>query len=139
MLKSTKQSEIKREWHLIDAKNKILGRMATEIARLLTGKRKPYFVLNLDCGDFVVVVNVKEVKVTGKKEKQKKYYRYTGYPGGLKTESLEELRQRYPEKIIYEAVSGMLPQNKLRKKMLSRLYLFPGEEHPYKDKLKSYA
>jgi large subunit ribosomal protein L13 len=111
-LKPTKISDIKRVWHLIDAKGQILGRLTTVITGLLMGKTKPYFVRHLDCGDYVVVVNAKEVKVTGKKEKQKQYYRYSGYPGGLKAETMKQLRQRYPEKIIYEAVKGMLPQNK---------------------------
>lgn len=133
---STKQKDIKRAWHLVDAKEKILGRVSTEIAELLIGKKKPYFVSYLDCGDFVVVINAAHVAVTGKKEKQKTYFRHSGYPGGLKTVSLGELRLRQPEKIIIHAVSGMLPQNKLRDRMLKRLYVFAAEEHPYKDKFK---
>lgn len=101
------------------------------------GKGKPYFSRNLDCGDYVVVVNAKDVKVTGKKELLKKYYTYSGYPGGLKIEALGDLVQRKPEGIIRHAVSGMLPQNKLRDRMLKRLYVFPGEEHNYQDKFKS--
>lgn len=131
---ATKQSDIKRVWHLINLKDKILGRVSTEIAKLLMGKGKPYFVRNLDCGDYVVVINVQDVKVTGKKEDQKKYYRYSGYPGGLTTETLSKLRQRKPEDVIIHAVKGMLPQNKLRDKMLKRLLVFKGEEHPYKNK-----
>lgn len=137
MIKPTRQSDIKRYWHLIDAKDKILGRLATDIAKLLMGKEKPYFVRHLDCGDYVVVTNAGKIKVTGKKETQKQYYRYSGYPGGLKVETLRELRQRRPQKIIYEAVKGMLPQNKLRDRMLTRLYIFTGSEHPYGDKVKS--
>src|SRR5581483_2051813 len=114
MTDSTKEKDIKREWHLIDAKDKILGRISSEIAELLMGKSKPYFVRNLDCGDFVVVTNAKEVKVTGKKETLKKYYRYSGYPGGFKAEALGDLRKRRPEEIIRRAVSGMLPQNRLK-------------------------
>lgn len=136
MTKPTKQSEIKRDWHLFDAKDQILGRLATEIAGVLMGKAKPYFVCHLDCGDFVVVVNAKNIRVTGKKEKQKNYYRYSGYPGGLKRETLDQLRQKHPERIIFEAVKGMLPQNKLRDRMLTRLYVFAGSEHPYQDKFK---
>ncbi|TSC54370.1 MAG: large subunit ribosomal protein L13 [Microgenomates group bacterium LiPW_16] len=93
VLKPTRQSEIKRDWHLVDAKGQILGRLATVIAGLLMGKTKPYFVRHLDCGDFVVVINAKDVKVTGKKEKQKIYTRYSGYPGGLKRETLGQLRK----------------------------------------------
>lgn len=137
MTVSTKASDIKREWHLVDLKNKNLGRSSTEIAKVLMGKSKPYFVRNLDCGDYVVVVNAKYVLVTGKKEQQKKYYRYSGYPGGLRQETLGDLRKRRPEEVIRHAVKGMLPQNKLRDRMLKRLFVFPEEEHLYQDKLKS--
>lgn len=134
---STKQTDIKRSWNLIDAKGKILGRLSSEIAHLLMGKSNPNFVRNLDCGNYVVVINAKQVKVTGRKEEQKNYYRHTGYPGGLKTESLQELRVRKPEEIITHAVKGMLPQNKLRDKMMKRLYVSAGEEHKHQDKFKS--
>ncbi len=132
--KSTKLKDIKREWHLIDAKGKILGRTASQIALLLMGKAKANFVKNLDLGDFVVVVNAKDVKTTGNKEDLKNYYRHSGYPGGFKKETLSELRERNPEEIINRAVSGMLPQNKLKAKMLKRLFIFSQEEHNYKDK-----
>lgn len=131
---ATKLSDIKREWHLIDLKGKTLGRISTEIAKMLMGKSKPYFVRNLDCGDYVVVVNAKEVEVTGKKETKKIYHRHSGYPGGKKEETLEKLRQRKPEDIIIHAVKGMLPQNKLRDRMLKRMFVFAGEEHKYQDK-----
>ena len=134
---STKLSEIKREWHLVDVKGKILGRVSSEIAQLLMGKSKPYFVKNLDCGDYVVVLNAKEVKTTGRKEDLKTYYRHSGYPGGFKAEKLKDLRQRNPQEIIKHAVSGMIPQNKLRAQMLKRLYVFAGVEHTYKDKFKT--
>ncbi|MEK7551779.1 MAG: 50S ribosomal protein L13 [Patescibacteria group bacterium] len=132
--KSTKISEVKREWHLIDVKGKVLGRIATDIALLLMGKGKSNFVRNLDMGDFVVVINAKDFKVTGNKEKLKKYYRHSGYPGGLKTEALGDLRKRKPENVIIHAVSGMLPQNRLKDKMLSRLHVFEGEVHTFNDK-----
>ena len=132
--KPTKISEIKREWHLIDVKDKILGRVASDIALLLMGKSKSNFVRNLDCGDFVVVINASQVKVTGRKESLKKYFRHSGYPGGFKAETLSELRIRNSREIIKKAVSGMLPQNKLKAKMLKRLYVFKQEEHNYKDK-----
>ncbi len=134
--KPTKISEIKREWHLIDIKGKILGRIANEIALLLSGKSKPNFTRSLDCGDYVVIVNAKEVKLSGKKEEQKKYYRHSGYPGGFKEEVLSEVRKKYPERIIINAVSGMLPQNRLKAKMLKRLFVFEGPEHKYQDKFK---
>lgn len=133
---STKASDIKRFWHLVDVKEQILGRSTTKIALLLMGKAKPYFVRHLDCGDYVVVINAKNVKVTGKKESEKVYYRYSGYPGGLSSKRLEEVRQQKPEEIIIHAVKGMLPQNRLRDKMLKRLFVFAGEVHPYGEKFK---
>lgn len=132
----TKAADIKRAWHLIDVKDKTLGRVSSEIAQLLMGKSKPYFVRNLDCGDYVVIVNAKHVKVTGKKELQKNYYRHSGYPGGFKVETLKDLRIRKPETIITHAVKGMLPQNRLRDKMLTRLFVFAEEEHTYQDRIK---
>lgn len=136
MIKPTKASDIKRDWHLIDARGQILGRLATVMAKLLMGKDKPYFVRHLDCGDYVVVINAREIKVTGKKETQKQYLRYSGYPSGLKKETLAQVRQKNPVRIIVEAVKGMLPNNKLRDRMLTRLYVFAGEEHPYQEKIK---
>src|SRR5438067_2287630 len=97
--KPTKAADIKRAWHIVDVRGKILGRTANDIAKLLMGKSKPYFVRNLDCGDFVVVLNAKEVKVTGRKEEQKNYYRYSGYPGGLRVDTLATLRARKPEEV----------------------------------------
>ena len=136
-MKATKLNDIQRAWHLIDVSDKILGRVSTDIAKLLMGKGKPYFVRNLDCGDFVVVVNARSVKVTGTKEKNKVYARHSGYPGGFKSETLGQLRERKPEDIIVHAVKGMLPQNKLRDKMLNRLKVFEGQEHSYQDKFSS--
>ena len=136
-MKATKLNDIQRAWHLIDVSDKILGRVSTDIAKLLMGKGKPYFVRNLDCGDYVVVVNAKSVKVTGTKEKNKVYARHSGYPGGFKSETLGQLRERKPEDIIVHAVKGMLPQNKLRDKMLNRLKVFEGQEHSYQDKFSS--
>jgi large subunit ribosomal protein L13 len=133
---STKADQIKRIWHLIDVKDETLGRVATRIATLLMGKSKPYFVRNLDCGDFVVITNAKNIKVTGKKEEAKTYARHSGYPGGFKSETLRELRARKPQDILIHAVKGMLPDNRLKDKMLKRLFVFPGEEHDYKDKFK---
>lgn len=135
--KATKQQEIKHEWHLVDLKDQTLGRVSTEIAQYLMGKAKPNFVRNLDCGDYVVVVNAKDVKVSGNKEEDKMYYRHSGYPGGFKAESLKELRARRPEEIIRRAVKGMLPQNRLRDRMLKRLFVFTGPEHTYQDKFKT--
>ena len=133
---TTKATDVKRVWHLVDAKDATLGRVSSKIAQLLMGKAKPYFVRNMDCGDYVVVINAKTVKTTGKKEEQKKYYRYSGYPGGLKVRSLAEMQNEKPEEVITHAVKGMLPQNKLRASMLKRLFVFSGEEHKYGDKIK---
>lgn len=132
-LRPTKKSDIQRSWHLYDIGGKILGRAATEIANLIRGKAKPYYVAHLDCGDYVVVINTKDVKVTGKKEKNKVYSRYSGYPGGLKRERYQDLIKDHPEKIVYKAVFGMLPDNKLRMLLLKRLYLYSGSNHPYKN------
>lgn len=132
--KPTKIAEIKRNWHLVDVNGKILGRIASEISKLLIGKGKPNFVKNLDMGDYVVVINSKKVKVSGNKESLKKYFRHSGYPGGLRSETLAELRNRKPDEIIKHAVSGMLPQNRLKKSMLKRLYVFSEDKHSYLDK-----
>jgi len=137
MTTPTKLSNIKRIWHLFDVQDKILGRVASEIATVLMGKSKPYFVGNLDCGDYVVVINAADIKVSGKKELKKKYFRHSGYPGGSREENLMDLRNRKPEDIIRFAISGMLPQNKLRDRMLTRLFIFKGEEHTYEDKFKN--
>ncbi len=134
---ATKAKEIRRDWHLVDVRNQIVGRIATKIATILMGKSKPYFVRYLDCGDHVVVVNAKEVKVTGKKPIQKIYTTYSGYPGGLRSESLRDLMNRKPEEVMRHAVYGMLPKNKLRDSMIKRLHVYPGEEHSYKQKFEA--
>lgn len=131
----TATKEVTRNWHLIDVNNQILGRSSTKIAELLMGKSKPYFAKNIDCGDYVVVINAQTVKVSGKKEKDKIYDSYSGYPGGRKVLRLEEVRARKPENIIKSAVSGMLPKNRLRARMLERLYVYKSESHPYESKL----
>lgn len=122
---------IKRQWHLIDATNQILGRMATEVAKILMGKDKPEFVPYLDIGDFVVVINASKVKVTGKKMQQKRYTRHSGYPGGLKVETFDKLINRRSEYIIEHAVKGMLPHNKLGRAMIKKLKVFAGDKHPF--------
>ncbi len=134
---STKKSDIQRAWHLIDLKGETLGRISTNISKLLMGKSKPYFVKNLDCGDYVVAINAKEIKVTGKKEQDKKYYRHSGYPGGFREETVEQVRAKDPRKLILHSVKGMLPQNRLRDRMTTRLFVFPTEVHPYTDKFKN--
>ncbi len=131
----TTAEEIKRAWHLVDVKGKVLGRVATDIAQKLMGKGKPYFVRNLDCGDNVVVINSKYVAVTGKKEKEKLYGNYSGYPGGLKQKALWQVRKEKPAELVRHAVYGMLPKNKLRDRLITRLYIYPEAEHPYKEKV----
>ena len=125
-----------RKWYLINLEGKILGRTAVEIAHLLMGKVKPSYIRSADVGDYVVVTNAKKVRVTGAKEIDKEYIHHTGYPQGLRKELFWELQARKPEKIIYQAVIGMLPKNKLRARMLKRLYIYPGDKHPYADKFK---
>lgn len=137
LTKPTKTSDIKRVWHLVDVKDQILGRQAVAIAHKLMGKGKAYFANNMDCGDYVVVINAKDVKTTGRKELLKKYTNYSGYPGGLRTRTLKEVREQNPSEVITHAVSGMLPKNKLRAQMLKRLYVFADENHTHKDKISS--
>lgn len=133
--KPTQEKNISRKWHLVDVKGKVLGRVATEIAQKLMGKGKPNFVRNLDCGDYVVVINGVHVEVTGKKETQKLYGAYSGYPGGLKQKQLWQVRKEKPSLLIRHAVFGMLPKNKLRDRLITRLYIYAGSDHPYKEKV----
>ena len=128
---SQKPSEVSRRWVLFDASELPLGRLATEIAKYLTGKYKPTYTPHIDGGDYVVVINAKEAVVTGDKETAKTYYRHTGFPGGIKDASLAEVREKFPERIIEEAVKGMLPKNKLQAERLKRLRIFAGSEHSH--------
>lgn len=132
--KNLKPDDITRSWYLIDAKGKILGRLATRIARILQGKHKAYYVPHWDMGDYIVVVNAKDIAVTGKKEKDKIYYRHTGYPGGLKEETLGSLRKRRPKEILRRAVKGMLPKNRLAKQMMKKLHVYAESKHPHGNK-----
>ena len=134
---STKASDIKREWHVVDASDKVLGRLATQIAGLLMGKHKPMFCRNMDTGDYVVVINAEKVRVTGNKAKQKLYYHHTGYLGGLKSINLEKMMQTYPTRAVEHAVKGMLPHNHLQASMMKRLRVYAGEAHPYQGQLKA--
>ncbi len=126
-----KKSEIERKWWLIDAEGKVLGRLATEIAILLQGKRNPEFVKFMDSGDFVVVINADKVKVTGKKLDQKKYYSHSGYPGGIREKTLRELIEKNPEEVLRKAVRGMIPKNKLGRAMYKKLKVYTGPDHPH--------
>ncbi len=126
-----KKTEIEKKWWLIDAQGKTLGRLATEVAVLLRGKKKPYFAPFLDCGDFVVVVNAEKVNVTGKKLESKKYYSHSLYPGGLKVKSLKELLEKKPEEVIRKAVWGMVPKSKLGRAVYKKLKVYRGPHHPH--------
>ena len=128
---SIKKDEIKRDWFIVDADNQTLGRLASEIAQVIRGKKKPNYTPNLDMGDFVVVINAEKVVVTGSKEEQKKYFSHSGFPGGEKEVSLSSLRQKHPERIIYNAVKGMLPHNRLGRKLIKHLKVYTGTEHPH--------
>lgn len=128
---SIKKDEIKRDWFIVDADNQTLGRLASEIAQVIRGKKKPNYTPNLDMGDFVVVINAEKVVVTGSKEVQKKYFSHSGFPGGEKEVSLSSLRQKHPERIIYNAVKGMLPHNRLGRKLIKHLKVYTGTEHPH--------
>lgn len=126
-----KGDEIERKWCLIDADGQILGRLASKIANILRGKEKVIYTPHIDTGDFVVVINAEKVKLTGKKEEQKVYKRYTGYPGGLKEEPLKRVRERHPDRIIRHAVAGMIPKNRLGRAMLRKLKIYAGSVHPH--------
>jgi len=128
---STKASDIERQWHVIDASGKVLGKLATQVASLLMGKHKPIFSPNLDTGDFVVVTNADKVQVTGNKTKQKLYYRHSGYPRGLKSITLEEMMQTHPTRVIEHAVKGMLPHTRLGAVMMKKLKVYVGDTHPH--------
>ena len=129
--KSFKISEVDQKWHLIDAENKTLGRLSSRISSILMGKNKSQYTPNNDLGDFVVIINAEKIKLTGNKESQKKYFRHSGYPGGLKSTNVQELRKDKPEQIILRAVKGMLPKNKLADKMISKLKVYKGPAHPH--------
>ena len=126
-----KQEDIKRDWFVVDLQEQVLGRAATEIARILRGKRKPIYTPSVDTGDFVVVVNADKVRLTGHKLADKKYYRHSGYPGGIREINAEKLLDKKPEMLIQAAVKGMLPKNKLGRKMFTKLKVYAGSEHPH--------
>ncbi|KAF9941923.1 54S ribosomal protein L23, mitochondrial [Modicella reniformis] len=124
-----------RVWHVVDAKQRVLGRMSTGIAETLMGKHKPIYDPASDCGDYVVVINARSVVTTGTKAKEKLYRHHSGYPGGLKETKYEDLMKKNPDAIVRKAVSGMLPKNRLREPRLARLFVFEGEDHPYKQNI----
>ena len=129
--KNLKKSEVQRNWYIVDAQNKILGRLASKIAVFLMGKHKPQYTPHVDCGDYVVILNADKFRVTGAKMQDKIYYSHSFYPGGLKSVNLETMLKKHPERVIYHAVSGMLPKNKLRAKRLRRLKIYTDAKHPH--------
>lgn len=126
-----KPNEVKRTWWIIDATDKTLGRVSVIIARLLMGKHKVDYTPYADCGDYVIVINAEKIKLSSDKAENKKYYHYSGYPGGLKETTFNQLIKKHPDQPIREAVKGMLPKNKLKYRMMRRLKVYPGEEHPH--------
>jgi len=128
---SAKSRDLKRSWYVVDADNKVLGRLASKIAHRLRGKHKPEYTPHVDMGDYIVVINAEKVALTGNKENAKMYHRHSGYPGGLKTTSLKHLRAQHPTRIIENAVKGMLPKNKLGRAMLAKLKVYSGEQHSH--------
>ena len=127
----TEEALAQRQWYVIDAQGKVLGRMASEIAKILRGKNKPIFTPNVDAGDFVIVVNARGLKLTGKKLQNKIYYRHTEYPGGIRERTAEKMLEEKPEDLVLLAVKGMLPKNRLSKRLVTKLKVYAGPEHPH--------
>ena len=128
---TAKTKDIEREWFVVDAEGQTLGRLASRIAPILRGKHKPIYTPHMDCGDYVIVINADKVRVTGRKLDQKMYYRHSGYPGGLKSISLRDQLAQHPERVIEAAVKGMLPKNKLGRRMFKKLKVYTGDSHPH--------
>ena len=124
-------NDLKHDWHIVDADNKVLGRLAAKVSHMLMGKHKPNFAYHMDNGDFVIVINADKIKVTGNKAEAKIYYRHTGYPGGIKSTNLKTMMINQPERVIEIAVRGMLPKNKLGRKLFTKLKVYAGSEHPH--------
>ena len=135
----TKTAELKPEWHVVDAAEKTLGRLSSEIAVLLQGKHKPIYVPHLNTGDYVIVLNADKIRVTGNKMEQKMYYRHSGYHGGLTERTLAEMLDKTPTRVITQAVKGMLPKNALGRHMLARMKVYAGPDHPHQAQLASSA
>lgn len=126
-----KPNEIERKWYIVDAEGMVLGRLASELAMILEGKRKPIYTPHIDTGDYVIVINAEKIELTGNKWNQKKHYYHTGYPGGLKEVPYKEMLEKHPERILRLAVKGMLPKNSLGRQMIKKLRIFEGTEHPH--------
>lgn len=131
MTKFIKTEDAKKKWYLVDAKDQVLGRLASKIATIIRGKNKPIFTPNTDTGDYIIVINAEKIKVTGKREQLKQYISHSGYPGGQKITTLDKMRARKPEFIIRQAVKGMLPKNRLGRKLITNLKVYAGESHPH--------
>ncbi|WP_337871782.1 50S ribosomal protein L13 [Ignavibacterium sp.] len=131
MTKFVKSEDADNKWYLVDAKDQVLGRLASQIAKIIRGKNKPSFTPNMDTGDFVVVINADKVKLTGKRPEMKQYIRHSGYPGGQKITSIREVKQSKPEFLVENAVKGMLPKNRLGRKLIKKLKVYTGENHPH--------
>ncbi|MCL6495260.1 MAG: 50S ribosomal protein L13 [Ignavibacterium sp.] len=131
MTKFIKSEDADKKWYLVDAKDQVLGRLASQIAKIIRGKNKPTFTPNMDTGDFVVVINADKVKLTGKRPELKQYIRHSGYPGGQKITSVREVKQNKPEFLVENAVKGMLPKNRLGRKLIKKLKVYTGEAHPH--------
>jgi large subunit ribosomal protein L13 len=127
----TKPGTVEREWFVVDAEGQTLGRLASRIATIIKGKHKPQYSPAVDVGDFVIVVNAEKIQVTGRKMEQKKYYRYTGYPSGLREKTLAQQLEHEPTRVIHQAVKGMLPRNRLRRRMIKKLKVYAGPDHPH--------
>lgn len=132
MTKFIKTEDAEKKWYLVDAKDQVLGRLASRVAAVIRGKNKAIFTPNMDTGDFVIIINAEKVKVTGKRGLMKQYVRHSGYPGGQKITSLEKIRNRKPEFIIHQAVKGMLPKTRLGSRLITKLKVYAGEKHPHK-------
>jgi large subunit ribosomal protein L13 len=128
---SAREEDVQKDWYVVDAQGQTLGRLATQVATVLRGKHKPLYTPHIDCGDYVIVVNAEKVHVTGQKMTQKKYYRHSGYPGGLKEITLRDQLQKFPNRVIEAAVRGMLPKNRLGRRMFKKLKVYPGSAHPH--------
>lgn len=131
MTKFIKTEDADKKWYLVDAKDQVLGRLASKIATIIRGKNKPIFTPNTDTGDYVIVINADKIKVTGRREQLKQYISHSGYPGGQKITSLDKMRAKKPEFIIHQAVKGMLPKNRLGRKLITNLKVYAGENHPH--------
>ena len=128
---SAREQDIQRDWYVVDAQGQTLGRLATRVATILRGKHKPIFTPHVDCGDYVIIINAEKIHTTGQKMTQKKYYRHSGYPGGLREIALKDQLQKFPNRVLESAVRGMLPKNRLGRKMFHKLKVYAGPNHPH--------